>query len=104
MLDVNAVKNELNITYQTDLAIEQKLAGILKRAVKILGEYAGIPDGEELDEVDEELILGLCRYIWNGAYEDFQKNFAAELFQLRAKYAVRGISENEEKNEPVSEL
>lgn len=102
MVDINALKNELNITYQTDLAIEQKLTGILSRAEKIIKDYAGISGEETLDEADEELLLNLCRYIWNGAYEDFQRNFSAELLQIRAKYAVRRISEDEGENESVS--
>lgn len=102
MVDVKALKNELNITYQTDLAIEQKLNGIISRADKIIKNYAGISEKETLDEADEELLLNLCRYIWNGAYEDFQKNFSAEILQIRSKYAVRRISEDEGENESVS--
>lgn len=102
MVDVKVLKNELNITYQTDTEIEQKLEGILRRSEKIVKDYAGISAEETLDEADEELLLNLCRYIWNGAYEDFQKNFSAEILQIRAKYAVRRIPEDEGENESVS--
>ncbi|MCM1334289.1 MAG: hypothetical protein NC084_11985 [Bacteroides sp.] len=94
MIDVSAVKNELNITYETDLAIEQRLSGILRRSEAIIREYAGIGEDEPFDDADEELILNLCRYIWNGAYEDFARNFASELLLLRAKYAVKEVGEN----------
>lgn len=102
MVDIKTLKNELNITYQTDESIEQKLSGILSRSQKIIRDYAGLYESEMIDEADEELLLNLCRYIWNGAYEDFQKNFSAELLQIRAKYAVRRMTEDERENETVS--
>lgn len=95
MITVESLKNYLNITYKTDHSIEQKLDGILQRAREIIRDYAGIPAGEEFDGADEELIYNLCRYIWNGAYEDFRRNFSAELIQLRAKYAVKEDEKND---------
>lgn len=82
---IDKVKNYIDITWndkETDLKIE----GIVKRATNILYKYAGTLFEIEDESDEEQLLLDLCRYIYNHAYEDFKVNFRSELIMLRAKY------------------
>ena len=81
------LKNYLDITWE-DEGTDEKLAGILERARGILSDYAGTALSFE-DRQEQQLLLDLCRYIWNHALEEFEENFRPQLLMLRAKYAVR---------------
>lgn len=87
---IDDVKNYLDITW-SDQHTDTKLTGILARAQIKLGEYAGC-SVQELDlsteSTEKQLLLDLCRYIYNNASEDFEENYRADLIMLRAKYAT----------------
>ena len=84
MLD--ELKNYLDITWD-DEKTNEKIAGILERAKKVLSSYAGV-DLDFSDLSDRQLLFDCCRYIRSNAYEEFKDNYSAELIMLRAKYAV----------------
>lgn len=93
------VKNYLDITWN-DEGTDKRVDGIISRAGAILSDYAG--ETLVLDETqssEKQLFLDLCRYIRDNAYEDFKVNFAAELIELRAKYAVKAVEEDAEVSE-----
>lgn len=82
---VDELKNYLDITWQ-DEGTDKKLSGILERGQHILQSYAGCELSFEGSE--KQLLLDLCRYLWNHAYEDFARNFHSELLMLRAMRRV----------------
>lgn len=96
---LDEVKNYLDITWD-DEGTDKRIEGIMKRAAAILSEYAGETLAfDETQECEKQLFLDLCRYIRDNAYEDFKVNFSAELIELRAKFAVKGMETDDEVSE-----
>ena len=92
---IDAVKNYLDITWE-DSHTNTKLAGILARAQTKICAYAGNQDIEFADGTEEQqLLLDLCRYVYNNASEDFEAAYRHELIMLRATYATEEESDNE---------
>jgi hypothetical protein len=84
---LDTLKNYLDITWQ-DEHTDAKLSGILARAQTKICAYAGY-DLEFTEGTDElQLLLDMCRYVYNNASEDFETNYLADLLMLRAKYKV----------------
>lgn len=99
---IETLKTYLDITWN-DPHSNAKLEGILARAQAKLREYAGC-SAEELtfedNTAEQQLLLDLCRYIYNNASEDFEGNYREDLIMLRAKYAVEVTDdENDEASE-----
>lgn len=95
-MTLSELKNYLCITWE-EQETDKRLTAILARAENILSSYAGVKlDFDDSDSAECQLLLDLCRYINNEAYEEFKINFSAELISLRAKYAVKELAENEE--------
>ena len=93
------LKNDDDITWD-DEATDEKINNILNRAKSILSNYAGVTvTFDETQESEKQLLLDCCRYIKCKAYEDFKVNFAADLINLRSKYAVKEIELDEEVSE-----
>ena len=96
---LDTLKTYLDITWE-DPHTDEKLTGILARAQTKLCAYAGtdtldFPDGSE----EQQILLDLCRYVYNNAGEDFEENYKPDLLMLRAKYtAEAGTDENESEN------
>lgn len=84
---LDTLKNYLDITWQ-DAHTDAKLSGILARAQTKLCAYAGsdLSFAEGTDEL--QLLLDMCRYVYNNASEDFETNYLPDLIMLRAKYKV----------------
>lgn len=84
---LDTLKNYLDITWQ-DEHTDAKLSGILARAQTKLCAYAGadLSFAESTDEL--QLLLDMCRYVYNNASEDFEENYLPDLIMLRAKYKV----------------
>ncbi|MGN0612403.1 MAG: phage head-tail connector protein [Porcipelethomonas sp.] len=100
-MTLKELKNALRITWD-DEDSDSRLSGILERAKGILSSYAGKELAfDDTQPFEKQLLIELCRYIDNEALEDFSINYAAELLQLRAKYAV---DESGEENEEVQTL
>ena len=88
MVDLAVLKNARTISindYEQDALLERTL----RRATRIICEYAHIKDASELEESDEEYILDCCRYILDDSFEKFEENFRDELLGLKIKYEVK---------------
>ena len=98
---IETLKTYLDITWN-DPHTNAKLEGILARAQAKLREYAGCT-AEELTFEDgteeQQLLLDLCRYIYNNASEDFEENYRADLIMLRAKYKTEAMSDEGEETD-----
>lgn len=92
-MTIAEVKNYLNITW-TDNDTTAKVTSICARATStvrnLLGDSAlTFMDVTTFDNTEEaQLFLDLCRYIYNGASEDFRKNYADEITALRAVHSI----------------
>ncbi len=89
------LKLYLDITWD-DPHTDEKLSGILARAQTKLCAYAGasltFQDGSE----ELQLLLDLCRYIYNNASEDYEANYLPDLLMLRAKYKTEAMPDEGE--------
>lgn len=84
MVDITVLKNYLDVTYD-DEDNDRKLYGILQRATAEIRELCAVPDGAELTNSEEQLLLDCCRYIRANALEDFPVNFGNAILGLRLK-------------------
>ena len=85
---LDELKLYLDITWE-DAHTDAKLSGILSRAVTKMEAYAGKSDLAFDAGSDElQLLLDMCRYVYNNASEDFESNYLPDLLMLRAKYKV----------------
>lgn len=82
------LKLTLDITWEDD-DTDDKLTNIIERAEYTMNEYAGEEIDFDSDKTARQLVLDLCRYIWNNVAEEFKTNFGADLTQLRTKYQVK---------------
>lgn len=95
---IDDVKTYLGITW-SDPHTDSNVAGILARAQSKICDYAGTTLDFEAESSEKQLLLDLCRYIYNNASEDFEGNYTHELVMLRAEHAVEVI--DDETNEDV---
>lgn len=84
---IDDVKTYLGITW-SDPHTESNVTGILARAQTKLCGYAGATLDFNTESSEKQLLLDLCRYIYNNASEDFESNYKHELVMLRANHAV----------------
>ena len=100
---IEVLKTYLDITWN-DAHTNAKLEGILARAQAKLCAYAGDDTVSFADgTAEQQLLLDLCRYIYNNASEDFEQNYRADLLMLRAKYATTEDPEQEVTDDETSE-
>lgn len=84
---IDDVKTYLGITW-SDPHTDSNVAGILARAQSKMYDYAGTTLDFNTESSEKQLLLDLCRYIYNNASEDFEDNYKHELVMLRAEHAV----------------
>ncbi len=89
---IDDVKTYLGITW-SDPHTDSNVAGILARAQTKLCGYAGTTLDFETESSEKQLLLDLCRYIYNNASEDFESSYKHELVMLRATHAVEVIGD-----------
>lgn len=89
-MTVADVKIYLDITWD-DPHTDAKLSGILARAQQMLCAYAGAELTFAENSAEAQLLLDLCRYIYNNASEDFADNYRADLIMLRANYQTEAM-------------
>ena len=94
MITFSDVKNYLNITYE-DEDINTKLSGILSRADSHVRKVSAVKNENELTPDEEQLVLDCCRYIFNDAFEDFDRNFMPVINGCRG---ARQVAELESDN------
>lgn len=95
MVDITVLKNYLDVTYD-DEDNDRKLKGILQRAAAEIRELCAVPNGAELTDSEEQLLLDCCRYIRANALEDFAVNFGNSILGLRLKRLGAAAQEAEE--------
>lgn len=89
---LDELKTVLDITWE-DERTDQKLAGILSRAQSELNGYAGTEINFQGETAERQLLLDLCRYLYNNAAEDFEINFRSKLIALRARYMTEAVED-----------
>lgn len=82
------VKDECGITW-SDEVTDRKVNGIITRAKAILDRYAGEPCDYDADGAERQLLMSLCRYIYNNAYEEFKENFSGEIIALSLRHEAK---------------
>lgn len=86
------VKDECGITWSDEIT-DRKINGIITRAKAILERYAGEPCDYDADGAERQLLLSLCRYIYNNAYEEFKENFSGEIIALSLRHEAKRVME-----------
>ena len=89
------VKDECGITW-SDEVTDRKINGVIVRAKAILDDFAGEPCDYESNGTERQLLLTLCRYIYNKAAEEFKHNCSEDITALRLKYEAKRAIEAEE--------
>lgn len=89
---LDELKTVLDITWE-DERTDQKLSGILSRAKSELEAYAGAEIDIQGETAERQLLLDLCRYLYNNAAEDFETNFRSNLIALRARHLVEAMED-----------
>lgn len=86
------LKNYLDITY-VDSEVDAKLIGICRRAEAHLRVMIGDSDLKFAAAMPDQAVLQLlfdcCRYIRSNALEEFDLNYASEIWALRANHHIR---------------
>lgn len=88
------VKDECGITW-SDEVTDRKINGIIARAKAILDYHAGEPCDYDANGAERQLLLSLCRYIYNNAYEEFKENFSGEIVALSLRHEAKRAMEAE---------
>lgn len=100
---IETLKTYLDITWN-DPHTNAKLEGILARAQTKICAYAGDDTVSFADgTAEQQLLLDLCRYVYNNSSEDFEQNYKADLLMLRAKYATPEDPEQEVTDDETNE-
>lgn len=88
------VKDECGITWSDD-DTDRKVNNMITRAKAKLDYHAGESCNYDADGLDRQLLLTLCRYIWNKSYEEFSMNCSDDLVDLSRRHANRRAMEAE---------
>ncbi|WP_251867869.1 hypothetical protein [Enterococcus malodoratus] len=85
------VKDKLYVSWSDN---DEQIKKIILRAskyiqLKITQELSFTPDSEEY-----ELMLERCRYDWNNALDEFEKNYSSEILALIQSYALKDWRDN----------
>ncbi|WP_391564083.1 phage head-tail connector protein [Siminovitchia fortis] len=73
------LKSRLRITWSEE---DKDLENIINRSESYLSELTGATFDFEKEVWPKELLLERCRYVYNNAADEFEKNFAHELKRL----------------------
>lgn len=84
-------KDKLYVSWNDN---DEQIKKIILRASKyiqskITQELSFTPDSEEY-----ELMLERCRYDWNNALDEFEKNYSSEILALIQSYALKDWRDN----------
>lgn len=92
------VKSNLFVTWDDDDS--QIKIIIMKSAQYLQSKVSQVLSVEVFFEYDIEhtLLIERCRYDWNNALDEFEKNFAREIFFFIQKYALLDWQENGDVN------
>lgn len=85
------LKHRLRITWNDE---DAELERIIDRAKSYFEKLTSKAFSFELDTWETELLLERCRYVYNNAADEFEKNFADELKRLIMHVALEKRAEN----------
>lgn len=90
------VKNNLFVTWSDD---DCQISIIILKSMNYLqskvSQILTIEDFSSYD-IEHTLLIERCRYDWNNALNEFEKNFASEILAFIQKYALKDWKENGE--------
>ena len=90
------VKNNLFVTWSDD---DCQISIIILKSMNYLQskvtQTLTIEDFSGYD-IEHTLLIERCRYDWNNALNEFEKNFASEILAFIQKYALKDWKENGE--------
>lgn len=95
MLD--ELKNRLRITWDEE---DDYLNKIIEQSKSYLSDLTGATFDFEKDLWEKDLLLERCRYIYNNAVDEFERNFSHELKRLIMKVALKKASDLNEQADP----
>ncbi|MED4172369.1 phage head-tail connector protein [Halalkalibacterium halodurans] len=95
MLD--ELKSRLRITWNEE---DKELEKLIKRSESYLSELTGATFDLEKEEWPKELLLERCRYVYNNAADEFERNFADELKRLILLVALGKVGTKGHENVP----
>lgn len=76
---LKSLKDRLQITWDEE---DEDLESIISRSKSYLSELTGATFNFDKEEWPKELLLERCRYVYNNAADEFEKNYAHELSRL----------------------
>ncbi|KOS60898.1 phage head-tail connector protein [Lysinibacillus agricola] len=91
------LKGRLRITWDDE---DAELERIINRAKSYLEKLTSKAFSFELDQWETELLLERCRYVYNNAADEFEKNFADELKRLILHVALEKRAVDGEQEDP----
>ena len=79
------IKHALAITWNEE---DREIKRLVERSVYALNDLVGVELDLEKDLSARELVIDRCRYAYNNAVDEFEKNFQAELSRLILRVAI----------------
>lgn len=92
------IKNNLFVTWDDD---DSQIKIIIMKSAQYLQSkvsQALTSDVFSGYDIEHTLLVERCRYDWNNALDEFEKNFAREIFFFIQKYALLDWQENGDVN------
>lgn len=86
------LKDKLQVSWD-DKSTNESLIKMIKRGLKYFNGLCGTEFTFTEDSTERELLLERCRYDWNNALDDFEKNFQSELSRLILDIALQKYKE-----------
>lgn len=95
------VRRKLRVTWKDDDDTNARIdSDIIPNAEQDLKNLLGIPAETRFDfaqpGMENILFLNHCWYQWEGALDDFEKNYAAQIARCREKWMVKQYVEEQE--------
>lgn len=92
---LNELKSRLRITWNDE---DAELEKIIERGKSYFKQLTSKTFSFALDDVETDLLLERCRYVYNNAADEFETNFAKELKRLILDVAVEKRGAHEQEN------
>lgn len=89
---LNDVKSKLYISWDED---DEQVKKIIIRACRYLQSKVASKLEYSQESLEYDLLLERCRYDWNNALDEFEKNYASEILAFIQGYALREWEDGE---------
>ncbi|MFJ7662962.1 head-tail connector protein [Lysinibacillus sp. NPDC097162] len=91
------LKSRLRITWNDE---DAELQRIINRAKSYFEKLTSKAFSFDLDDWETELLFERCRYVYNNAADEFEKNFSDELKRLILHVALEKRASNGNQKDP----